>query len=110
MSTIKTPEQIAIDILTPTVADNGKVKQVNGSLVYRLVERAIRADRAQRPEKMNCDGQEMDNALAVEVYDCLKDRETDAAERAAEWVAENENGAFWDRFAGPMLDEIEEFA
>ena len=110
MTTIKTPEQIAADILAPTMDDNGKVKQVNASLVYRLVERAIRADRAQRPKQMNCDGDRMYNALAVEVYDCLKDHKTDAAERAAEWVAENENGAFWDRFVGPMLDEIEEIA
>lgn len=48
-----------------------------------------------------------DNTLAAALYDCLIDRDTDKAHLAAEWVAENENGALWDRYLGPLLDKIE---
>ena len=108
MTTIKTPEQIARQALNRHAAIDAQ--HLTGQNALTIATVAIRADRAQRAKLINCDNEGMDNALAVEVYDCLKDRETAAAERAAEWVAENENGAFWDRFVGPMLDEIEEIA
>lgn len=48
-----------------------------------------------------------ESPLAAEVFDALQDRETDKAATAAAWVSENES-EFWDRYAGPLLDRLEE--
>lgn len=48
-----------------------------------------------------------ESPLAAEVFDTLQDRETDKAATAAAWVSENES-EFWDRYAGPLLDRLEE--
>lgn len=48
---MKTPAEIAHDILSPIISDNGTARALNQSLVYRWVERAIEADRAQREQE-----------------------------------------------------------
>ena len=48
-----------------------------------------------------------ESPLAAEVFDALQDRETDKAATAAAWVSENES-EFWDRYAGPLLDRLED--
>lgn len=84
--------------------------QRSGTQVAELIAEAIEADRAQRsvPEAASAYRNGFDNEIAAGIYDCLTERETESADRAAEWVAENENGQFWDRFVGPMLDAIEQ--
>lgn len=105
--TMKTPEQIAREtreaFLNPLNPSPG--------LQVDMLHAAIEADRAQRQpdadEAYRNGG--FDNTLAAAIYDCLTDRETDEANLAAEWVAENENHLLWDLFAGPMLDRIEQY-
>lgn len=60
----------------------------------------IELDRAQRDPN---EGGTLHGAAII----ALKDREFHGAERAAEWI-ENNHDDFWDRYAGPMLDEIEQ--
>lgn len=48
---MKTPEQIAKDIIGDTLKDDGKVVRVNPSIVFRWIERAVyyeRIDQAYR--------------------------------------------------------------
>lgn len=51
-----------------------------------------------------------ESPLAKALHDCLMDRETPDAKRAAAWVAENEVDLLWDHFAGPLLDALEQVA
>lgn len=46
---MRSPEQIAAEILTPTIADDGGVSTINRSLVFRWVERAAREAREDGP-------------------------------------------------------------
>jgi len=74
--------------------------------IRAMIIAAVEADRAQRVPEYRAEG--WDNALAYEIYGCLRDRETDASERAAEWVRENENDLLWDEYVGPMLNKLED--
>lgn len=71
---------------------------------------AINADRAQRTVSESAKAYRnggFDNTVAAALYDALTDRETDEADAAAEWVAENENDLLWDRHIGPLMDDLE---
>lgn len=112
---MKTAHQIAAEIAA-NVAEHGTQKFM-GNKPYtpnefraEIAERAILADRAQRTvpgaaESYRNSG--FNNTVAAALYDALTDRETDEADAAAEWVAENENDLLWDLYIGPLMDEIE---
>lgn len=104
---MKTPEQIAskameaFTFVDPTSDDDNDVEERDWFYIRDQIEAAIEADRAQR-----------DDSVHAAVIGALKDRidwgtaERARIERAAVWI-EAEPDEFWDRFAGPMLDEIE---
>lgn len=84
--------------------------------IRALMRRAVEADRAQRSvadAARDYRNGGFDNTIAAAIYDCLQERVDsdsdggEAAARAADWVAENENDALWDRIVGPMLDDLE---
>lgn len=114
MTQIKTAEQIAQDVMDANMDFDGTGSygpdvEVPVEIIFNMITEAIEADRALR--EVQAAGRDyrngFDNTVAAALYDCLTDRETEEAARAAEWVAENENGELWDRFIGPMLDEME---
>ena len=45
---MKTPEQIAKDIIGDTLKDDGKVVRVNPSIVFRWIERAVYYERREQ--------------------------------------------------------------
>ena len=84
--------------------------QIAAEVAAEIAERAILADRAQRTVTDAAEAYKngvFDNPLAAALYDVLTDRETGAADAAAEWVAENKNDLLWDQYLGPLLDDIE---
>jgi len=115
---IKTPEQIADERFAAnyepqdgqTMSEVVDYLAASGGLGYdgirAMIIAAVEADRAQRVREYRAEG--WDNAIAYEIYGCLRDRETDESERAAEWVRENENDLLWDEYVGPMLDKLED--
>lgn len=114
---MKTPEQIApetVEALTIDNDDHAATASEPRTSVEDVIRRAANADRAKRSSRAQADryfrSRGFDNLLAATLYDCLSDRETPEATAAAQWVADNENDALWDRFVGPMLDDIEQVA
>lgn len=86
---------------------------IGGDTLLNMIHSAIETDRAQRTVSDAAEDYKnggFTNTVAAALYDSLTDRDTEDAALAAEWVAENENDALWDRFIGPLLDEIEKAA
>ncbi|MGO2188868.1 MAG: hypothetical protein ACTH4Y_11570 [Microbacterium gubbeenense] len=124
---MKTPEQLAGEQMEAfTIApdsnydiggnDARDVEECSADYIRDRIIEAIEADRAQRSvadAARDYRNGGFDNTIAAAIYDCLQERVDsdsdggEAAARAADWVAENENDALWDRIVGPMLDDLE---
>jgi len=84
---------------------NGDSVNVETAL-RELVARAVEADRAQRDP--NADGT-LHGAAIIACLDRANNwgvEDEEPYKRAAQWIEENPDD-FWDRYAGPMLDDIE---
>lgn len=93
MSTTKTPEQIADDVLAEDARSNWGMAIPNRVKVRNLLVAAIEADRAQR-------------TLIDAVADALDGR---GATAAAQLVRDTDpEDDLWNNYLGPMLDALEE--
>lgn len=111
---MRTPQEIAAEVvdgfqMEMAEKSGGEVERVDIDTLKSLISIAIHADRDQ-PER--------DGTIHAATIDILESRldfapenetETRAARDAMAWI-EQFPDEFWDRFAGPMLDEIEQAA
>lgn len=95
---MKTPEQIAAEVAKNRGIPSWAMRGADLSADSLMIA-AINADRAQRDPNE-------DGSLHGAAIIALRER-PDPAESALDWIEGNPD-EFWDRYAGPMLDQIEQ--